>query len=356
MADSMTHQEIDDFVELTLAQFEKNKIVDLSLPLQKYTFAARMYKGHEQNFRGGTRHEWKVQIANNTNWAYSGLYDKARLTRKNLMTKAYQEWSKQRDGYIYDIDEDAFQSGEETIVKEMLVLEHSMWNDIFMNMETAVWTGPASSDLIPRPINGLPHWIQKHASLGFYGGNPTGFTDGCGHLSATTYPAWKNYTGTYAQVSRDDLFDKIATAMDLCHFQPAKAYPALETTGGAGEPDWGIYTVQTLISKCRRILQAGNDNLGNNVLAHMGGVMVGSTPMTWVPALGDSASDAYDSSAPVYGLNWRTMKLMFKEGKKFQLLAPTQAPYQPTVRERHWLNWCNIECHDRRENFVFYAA
>ncbi len=346
-------EQIDDFINLTLNRQREGEWVDISMPLQSYTFASRVIGGKKKPERGGPRLEWKLRTGNQGTAKHSGLYAVDDTNRVNVTTKATQEWSKQTVNYIYDIDEEIFQSGPETIIREMLLLEQGLYNDFFALMETATWTAPTSSTQDPRPPAGIPFWIQKSATLGFNGGNPSGFTDGAGGISTTTYSGWKNYTGTYVNVSLDDLITKVVNACDFTYFEAPKAYPEI----GGGQPSWGFYIVHSVLSTMRRLLQAGNDDLGPDVARWQGEVMLKSVPVTWVPALTNSDSEAYDSSAPFYGVNWKKFKYFFKTGRNMVKHPPKPAARQHTVRERHMDNWGNFVCYDRRQGgFVFYVA
>ena len=54
---ALYHHQIDDFVELTLNRFKKNEWVDISLPLQEYKFAGRVFEAKKKAERGGARLE-----------------------------------------------------------------------------------------------------------------------------------------------------------------------------------------------------------------------------------------------------------------------------------------------------------
>ncbi len=349
----LNHDQMDDFIKLTLDRFRKNEWVDISMPLQEYTFASRWFKSKKKPERGGVQLSWRLRVDNQGTAKHSGLFAVDATNRKNVMQSATQPWAKQTVNYIYDIDEPAFQSGPETIIQEMLLHEQGLYNDFFALMETAMWTAPSSSTLDPRPPSGIPFWIQKSATLGFNGGDPSGFTDGAGSIATGSYPRWKNYTGTYKQVSRDDLVEKLVNAMDFAHFKAPRQYPEI----GGGDPAWGLYTVHSVLATCRRLLQAGNDNLGPDVARWSGEVLIRGIPLTWVPALTESESEAYDSSNPVYGINWNKFEYFFKSGRNMIKHAPKPAATQHTVRERHMDNWGNFVCYDRRQGgFVFYVA
>jgi len=350
---ALYHEQIDDFIELTLNRIKKNEWVDISMPLQEYTFGAKWFKSKKKPEKGGTRMEWKLRVDNQGNARHSGLYGVDNLGRKNVMTHGHQEWSKQVGGYTYDIDEDAFQSDEETLIREMILNEQGLYNDFFALMETSMWTAPSSSALKIRPPSGIPFWIQKNSTLGFTGGNPDGFSEGAGSIDTDAYAKWKNYTGPYVQISRDDLIEKIINAMDFCYFKAPAPYPEI----GGGEASWGLYTVHSVLAVMRRLLQRGNDDLGPDVAAFSGQVLVRSTPLTWVPALSETESDAYDSSAPFYGVNWKKFEYFFKTNRNMILHPPKEAPNQSSVRKRLMTNWGNFVCYDRRQGgFVFYVA
>jgi hypothetical protein len=350
---ALYHHQIDDFVELTLNRFKKNEWVDISLPLQEYKFAGRVFEAKKKAERGGARLEWKLRTKNQGTAKHSGLFSVDDTNRRNVMTNAKQEWSKQTVNYIYDIDEESFQSAPETIIREMQLLEQGLYNDFFELMETAMWTAPSSSSLDPMPPAGIPFWLQKNATLGFSGGNPTGWSNGAGSVDSTAFDRWKNYSGTYKQVSRDDLIEKVVNACDFTYFKAPKSYAEI----GGGKPDYEFVTVHSVLATMRRLLQSGNDNLGADVAKWAGNVLIKGNPVDWCPALTDTSSEAYDSQAPFYGINWKKFDYYFKTGRNMIKHPPKPAANQHTVRERHMDNWGNFVCYDRRQGgFVFYVA
>ena len=98
----------------------------------------------------------------------------------------------------------------------------------------------------------------------------------------------------------------------------------------------GFYQVdqqeRSVISTFRRQLQASNDNLGMDVAAFSGVVVVRSTPLIWVPALDNTESEAYDATNPIYGVNWKKFRYFFKSGRNMLKLPPKPAARQSMVR------------------------
>lgn len=342
--------QLDDFVNLTLDRFEKKNWVDLSLDLQEYIFASKMFKKHKDPEEGGVRMNWKVQVANTGTFKDSELYGVDTTGVKDLTKQLTVEWSKQTVNFKYDIDEEVFQSDAETIVKELKVREHSMYNDFFEGMEERLWTAPTSSTQSPRRPSGIPFWLQQSttAAFGFNGGNPSGFADGAGGLSSTTYPNWANGTFTYQAVSDDDLLDKWAEACEMCMFKAPHSFNQLDK----GENNWGFYTVYSVFSAAQKLLRASNDDLGNDLGKFRGEILFKGNPIKWVPALTDSTSAAYDSNDPIYGINWTTLEYKFQKNRNMIRHKPIQSPGQHTVREVHMDNWGNFRCTNRRRNFV----
>ena len=132
--------QLDDFVNLTLDNFKKRKWVDLSLDLQHHIFASKFLNGKAADpEKGGVQLNWKVQTSNTGTAKFSELYSVDSTSVKDLTTEAKQPWTKSTVNFSYDVDEDVFQSDRETIIREVEVREHSMYNDWFELMEEALW-------------------------------------------------------------------------------------------------------------------------------------------------------------------------------------------------------------------------
>ena len=69
---ALYHHQIDDFVELTLSKFKKDQWVDISLPLQEYKFAGRVFEAKKKPERGGPRLDWKLRVNNQGTAKHSG--------------------------------------------------------------------------------------------------------------------------------------------------------------------------------------------------------------------------------------------------------------------------------------------
>lgn len=345
--------QLDDFINLTLDNFKRKRWVDISLDNQHHVYASKFFekKGKDPE-KGGVQLNWKLQTANTGTAKHSELYSVDATGVKDLTTEGKQQWSKQTVNFSYDIDEDVFQSDRETIIREVQVREHSMYNDFFELMETALWSAPSSSTQSPRPPSGIPFWIQKSTTTpggGFTGGNPSGFTGGAAGIDSSSVSNWKNWAFNYTTASRDDLVAKCRKAIEFCYFLAPKQYS--ELGGGQADSDWGFFTTYNVLEDLEKLLEGRNDNLGVDLAKYAGSVVLKGNPVTWVPYLQNN-----DSSNPIYGVNWRVFQYFFRKGKHMLRHSPQKAARQHTVREVHMDNWGNFVCYNRRRLFVGYVA
>lgn len=344
--------QIDDFVNLTLDNFKRKRWVDLSLDLQDYVFASKMFarKGKDPE-KGGVQLNWKIQTQNTGTAKDSELYAIDDTGVKDLTTEAKQPWSKQTVNFSYDIDEDLFQSDRETIIRELEVREHSMYNDLFEHMEERMWTAPSSETQSPRRPSGIPFWIQKSADTpdgGFTGGDPAGFTNGAAGLTVASVPNWKNWSFNYTSTSRDDLVKKMRKACEFTHFKAPHSFSEL---GGMKDTNYSFHTTYRTLEGLERLLEGRNDNLGVDLNKYAGSVLMKGNPVMWVPYL-----EANDTSDPIYGICWDVFKYFFKKGAHMRRSKPQRAARQHTVREVHMDNWGNFACYNRRRLFVGYKV
>jgi hypothetical protein len=238
------------------------------------------------------------------------------------------------------------------LVDHLLALEHGMYNRWFELLEDAMWTAPtAPATTTAQKLFGIPFWVQKNSSLGFNGGNPSGFSAGAGSVDASTYSGWKNYTGTYGAVSRDDLISKWLKAVDHCNFRPPHAYP---TTSKLEDPQYVYYTTHPVMEASRKYLDSRQDNITD--MSGVANPMFRSVPLQWVPALSNSDAAGYDSTNPIYGINWGAMDLCFNAGKEMQRIGPNPVAGQVNVRAVFTQAVLQLICHDRRSQFVLYQA
>lgn len=355
---AVTPEQLDDLVELTHNRYIKqNNWVDLSLDKQHHCIT-RFFDGKKMPLRGTPKVIWKVQVENAGTARWTGLFDKDTSNVKNQFIGAEEPWAIQTSSYEYDLREPDFQGADTfTIVDVIKGREHGMYNNMFELFENALWTAPTSSTQDPRPMNGIPFWLQKNATLGFTGGDPSGFSGGAAGISTSTYTRWKNFSGTYSAVSRDDFIDKVIQAMDFTKFKSPHSYPGLHGSGAGKMPDYEFWTTHTVLQKLRRFLDTRNENLTDVAGMAVGRVPFMGVTVDWVPALSHSSETAYDSTNPFYAVNWNMFKLFFMRGWDMKRSAPDKVAGQHNVRRVALDSVLQLICTNRREaGFVLYQA
>ena len=73
-------------------------------------------------------------------------------------------------------------------------------------------------------------------------------------------------------------------------------------------------------------------------------------PVTWCPHLEGRAGD------PIYGINWGSYRPVFLSGEYMREEGPTKASNQHTVFVTHIDTTMNLQCTNRRVNFVLATA
>lgn len=342
----LTPDQVDDLVSLTTNKFYKYKWTDLSLGYQEYVSASMLDDKHVTE-TGGPQISFRVQVRNNGNAINTGLFAKDQTGVEDLTESVTVPWTKQACSWSYDVDEELFQGDQETIVKELTIREHACLNDIVELNEENLWNEPTSSS-DKRPY-GIPFWLRKDATTtpagAFNGGNPTatGLTGGCGGLSSTTYPRWRNWTFGYSAVTTDDLIAKVKKAIWSTRFMAPVPHPEL----GFGKADWQIFTTYRVVEPAERLAETRNDNLGADLARYLGQVVIGGIPMKAVPYL-----ESNDTSDPLYGVNWKVFRPYVLKGKNMVRSKPIPAPHQHSVRNVFVDTWMNYICIDRRKTWV----
>jgi hypothetical protein len=342
---ALTPDQVVDFVNLTLPRFQRYKWTDLSMLYPEYV-SATLINQKKVVEQGGPSISFRIKTKNTGNARVTGLFGQDITKVEDVTIPASIPWTMQTTNFSFDIYEDLFQSDKETIIKELKIRDHDALSDMAELQETLLWGSPASpSDNKPM---GVSFWLQKAASGtapdgDFTGGNPSGFPAGCAGVDSNAYPRWRNYAFNYKNVTTDDLVRKIKRALAFTNFVAPVPYPEI----GYGKSEYYIYTTYRVQEPMERLAESRNDNLGSDVAKYLNAVVVGGTPVKWVPYL-----EANDTSDPIYGVNWKVIRPFVKKGANMRRNPPKEAARQHTVREVHIDNWSNYACYNRRATFV----
>jgi len=361
---------IDDFLETVKPKYVLMSWKDISMSLQEYYFASRLFSKAAPDSQESDHVEWRVQIANNQTFKFTGLFADDQTVRQDLLTHAKMGWSMSTANYIYDINEDIFRTSAVKIIEYMRTLEHSMYNSYFEGMERAMFSGgPSSSTQTEPPPASLLWWLQAYngntssyssdygtalvagaGSSNFLGMDPPGFQAvGTATLSRITNRGWRNRVGVYAAVTQDDLIDTTLECLRKCQFKPAHQYAELAPSG---RPKWELLTTYSRIKELDRILANSNDNVKGDVATYKAGVpMISGVPVVWVPAWSDQEFGTARTDGVMLGVNWSTFKWYSAAGRRMVRRPPWQDPHKSDVRWVKISDSGQLVCFDCRQNF-----
>ena len=318
----LTYGEIDDCVLLTQENLiKKGAFLDLQTDLSDHVAVREMWKGRQKKFDGGYPWKFQAQTDHNHSARAVGLFETDASALADTFIEGSVEPRHINAHYEYDLMEPSFQQGGHAIVDLVKSRYISMMISLYEYLESVLWSKPATSADKVTPF-GIEYWVVKNTSEGFYGGNPTGFTDGRAGISTGTYPRWANWSGDYASVSKEDLLRMMRKAHRNIQFRS----PVSHAVPDLGAMRNGIYTNDTVVGLLEELCEAQNMNLGTDLDSMGGRAVFKSTPITYVPKL-----DA-DTENPVYMLDWKWLAIGVMSGWEENLTKPYMVPSKHNVR------------------------
>jgi hypothetical protein len=349
---SLTPEQIDDIVQTTLNNYRRDVWLDLSMPLQKYFAMGNLILNNKVGVDGGMSLQWQVRLTNAGNAKVIGLYEKDAVNIDQTIKSASVPFKFAQTSWAYDVKEDAFNSSPAALISAVKARQIGAMNDMAELMETLWWGKPADSTDDKTPY-GLLYWLVPNVTEGFNGQNPSGFSSVAGlDSSASLYSGWRNYTGTYAAISKDDLIRKIRKAMYKTKFIAPIPYPKIEGDGIT----YAICSVYDLVAQLEEMLEAQNDNLGNDVASKDGMVLIRGNKVTPIPYLDTNAGTGTAwQKLPVIGINLNHFKCIFKKGHMMRRsnVTPGDSHDSRAVFYDSSLQFVN---YDRRSNFYLYST
>lgn len=348
----MTLQATDlaDLVTSTQNNLGRLQWTDLGTDKLDFLAFRQLINRYRVTFQSGPRIQWNVVVRNSGQAREVGLYETDSVNTTDVLKTAAIDWRHMEVPYQFDLREEAINSGDENRIVDLVQVRR---NDAFTSLpeliENRFWSTPSSSSDDKR-IFGLPYWIvwsdnsATNPTGGFDGGNPTGFSAGAGGLDSTVYTRWTNWCAKYADVTKTDLIRKMRKAATKTKFRPPVRSPSY---GGVSR--FGYYTNYTVLGQMEEILEAQNDNLGNNLASKDGEVLFRRVPVEYCDQLDARTGD------PIYGIDWSTMNPVVLAGWYLREMQKPAANSHNVVQFFIDLSM-NLRCTNRRQNFVIAAS
>lgn len=305
----------------------RGAFLDLQTDLQDHVAVREIWKQRQKKFTGG--HPWRFQAQTDHNYSARtvGLFETDGSSITDTMIQGQVEARHINAHYIYDLREPDFQRGGHAIVDLVNTRYVAMMISFYELMEELLWGKPTNSSDNRTPF-GIEYWITKSATEGFYGANPSGFSDGKAGISQGTYARWANWTARYVTITKEDLIRKMRKAHRNTKFRS----PVSHAQPDLGAMKNGIYTTDAVIGLMEEILEDQNMNLGDDLDSKGGRTKFKSTPVQWAPYL-----DA-DSQNPVYMLDWKKLAVGILTGWENNLGKPYM------VKDKHNVRRIDLDC------------
>lgn len=329
---------IDDAVLLTQEKLiKRGAFVDMQTDLQDHVAVREIWKNRQHKFDGGNDWEFDAQMDHNHSARAVDLYETDGSSITDTMAKGTVSPRHVNAHYIYDQREKAFQRGGVAIVDLIKTKYVAMMVSFYEYLEEVLW-GKPDDDTDHKTPFGVKYWVTAHATEGFNGPDPDGFTGGRAGMPVATYPRATNWTAQYAEISKEDLIRKMRRAHRKTKFRS----PVSHSQPNFGKMKNGIYTNDTVIGIMEEILESQNMNLGNDVASKDGRTTFKSTPLTYVPKLDE------DSKDPVFMLDWMWMTVGVLAGWENNLSKPYMVPNKHLVRRVDLDATLNMVCSNLR--------
>lgn len=361
----MAAYQADDYVDLvntTLRHLERNTWADIVVDNQRHIALPMILRKKKVEFGSGYGHQFNARFFSNDAAKNVKLNATDNPTTADTQKTGNVPWRHSETHWALEERIISMNRKPSRLVSLLKTSRVDAMTSLAELMETNFWSKPTDSSDELQPY-GVPYWIVKNSSTGFNGGNPSGFSDGAGNLSSSTYTRWKNWTAAYTQVTKQDLIRKWREAATKTDFRPPVDGPfsnvAYKGSGSGKNSGYNesrssqcmYFTTYAVLQPLEEILESQNDNLGNDVASKDGMVHFRRLPVIWVPWL-----DNNDSSNPIYGINFKLFKVAFLSGEYMKETKVKPHPLHHRTIVQYTDCSYNFFCNDRRGNFVLYVV
>ena len=335
--------QIADLISVTLKDLGRLKFSEIASSLTDYVALPNILQKEKVQYQSGTAVQWNVMHAQSNAAKNVGLYESDNVNIADVMTTANAPWRHCTTNYAFERREIQMNANPARIVELVKTRRADAMISLTELMETNMWSAPASSSDTLKPF-GIPFWIQAPTAgqEGFLGKNPSGFSGGAGDIDSDQekFSGWRNYVADYTTINKTDLIRKWRKAAVFTNFKSPVPHASYNTGN-----NYAYYTNYDVIGRLEEVLEAQNDNLGNDIASKDGLLSFRQNPVVYVPKLDTDATD------PIYGVNWGVLKPAFLSGEWMKEEGPNTVPGQHTTFQVFVDCTLNYICTDRRRLF-----
>jgi hypothetical protein len=342
-------EDIADLVAVAQNELGAGKIEDLASTLTDTVAYGQLMKDNRVKFESGPELEWPVLLEKGNNSRFVGFYEPDSSNIKNGVGKAKVPWCHFTNNWSYDEKELMLNPEKGRILSLVEQRQNMAIIDEAETLEDVFWDTPdATDETLPFAIRYylVAHITGTSATTGGFNGTvPSGFTT-VANLNPTTYPAWANFTKKWVNMSRADFVDGVITAMYKTGFKS----PIKTAQHSSARDEFEMFTTFAVVKEAEKLVEANNDNLGQDLAKYNGQVFIRRAPLIPVPQL--DANDSTGAAGYVFGVNWATWEICFPTGGYWSQSAPIRNGKAHSVWTVYRDLSVQIRCLNRRRNFV----
>lgn len=329
-------QDFGDLVRTSQNELGEPNFTNLMSTLRDFPAAKSLLKKSQMKVQAGPQIQWNIAVDHNHQAENVATTDHDQIGGRDAMVTAVINWKKTKTSYMF-YHEELLMNREPRRINDLMKIKRAQaqtsWIEV---MEGNFWNFPSASDV--RTPQGLPYWVPKNATEGFYGTYGTGYTT-VANVSPVTYPNWCSYSGQYTSVTSDNLIRMARKMARLTRFKPA-----VENLPSFDKGEQRIYyTNDSVYGKLEEILDSKNDNHGNELAKYDGNVMFRKATVESVPQL-----DA-DTTDPWYQIDWGVFGIAVLSGLWGKEFTWDNYPGQHNVTAVIIDYMYNFYCRDRRK-------
>lgn len=329
---NISDKDILDLLATTRVHEEKNLFIDISQELHEYIVVPYLLttKGGLIIKDSGVGIEQTLMTDTGGRSRWISETEEDQVTIIDHLKKMKIDLCLLTDSLAYFRSEILDNRGEDRINNVFKPRERAMYLRIAQTVEENFFTEPiADDDLTPW---GLKYAVVKNPTAGFNGGYPAGFTR-IFNVNLTQCPTFKNYTASYAVVSKPDLITKMRRAHRKTKWVSPRKDAHFE--GDTALSRRIILCNENTLEALENIGEAQNENLGRDIAPFTAGqgnwglkkdgdgdLVFKRNPIIYAEPLDNDTTD------PVYGLDMNSVHAVTQKGDNMWLGDFAVAPLQ----------------------------
>lgn len=352
-------EQINDLLLGTLKELGPARFQQIAQNLQDYEVVGNWFKRDKVQFDHGLGIQRNLMITLSRQARHVGVMATDSVDIPSLMAQLSIQWRHATVGWAFNYQEVLVNRGRSLIFNVVKPRRVDALISLAEELEQKAWTLAASGDST-NPW-GIPFWIVYAATAapgGFTGNYPSGYSNIAG-INTTTAPNFKNYSGTYVNVNKQDLLPTMRTALRKIRW---RAPVAVADYARSSYGNLRLYTDDTTVRALETVGESQNENLGRDLApfgvykdgqANLEGVLsFRRHPIIYVPQLDDTTVFTAATN-PIYAVDHSTFYPVCLAGDFLRESPVIRAPQQHnTFRVFIDLTY-NYLCVDRRRNAVF---